>query len=208
MSAFLGKIHYWLFNKIQLHEKLIENITELAERNGYNSKAMLNESYSKYGTPVTGSLEDNIEHDNIHGWLQQRIISVESRLAYIVTELLRNNAVKKEDIADIFYQSGVDTMKKLEISGGSPQELFNLVFDYMLEGMPCDRVNEIIEDNENVIAWKTTRDLHKEYWDEAHGDVNNFNYFVDSWINGFLSASDTGYKYFREENDISTIKKL
>lgn len=208
MSAFLGKIHYWLFNKIQLHEKLIENITELAERNGYNSKAMLNESYSKYGTPVTGSLEDNIEHDNIHGWLQQRIISVESRLAYIVTELLRNNAVKKEDIADIFYQSGVDTMKKLEISGGSPQEFFNLVFDYMLEGMPCDRVNEIIEDNENVIAWKTTRDLHKEYWDEAHGDVNNFNYFVDSWINGFLSASDTGYKYFREENDISTIKKL
>lgn len=207
MSAFLGKIHYWLYNKIQLHEKLIEDIAELAKKNGYDSEAILNRSFFKYGYPITGSLEENIEHSNIHGWLQERIMSVESRLAYVVTELLNNNVIKKEEVSDIFYQNGVDIIKKLEISGGSPQDFFNLIFDYMLEGMPCDRVNEVVENDPNKIVWRTTRDLHKNYWEQASGDVSNFNYFVDAWINGFLSESCTGYKCTREENGIKSIGK-
>lgn len=207
MSAFLGKIHYWLYDKIKLHEKLIENVIEIAQRNGYNSEVLLSESYSKYGFPVTGLLENEIDHSNIHGWLQQKIKSVESRLAYVVTELLKNNVVKKEDVADIFYQNGVNIIKKLGINEGSPEDFFNLIFDYMLEGMPCDRVNEITKNSEIMIEWETTRDLHKAYWDEALGDVNNFYYFRDSWINGFLSASGTGYKYTRTHNGINTIRK-
>lgn len=207
MSAFLGKIHYWLYNKIQLHEKLIEDIAELAKERGYDSEALLNRSFLKYGHPITGSLEENIEHSNIHGWLQERIISVESRLAYVVTELLNNNVIKKEEVSDIFYQNGVSTMKKLEVSEGSPKDFFSLIFDYMLEGMPCDRVNEVIEDDENKIVWRTTSDLHKEHWEKVSGDVNNFNSFVDAWINGFLNESGTGYKYSREENGINIIGK-
>lgn len=207
MSAFLGKIHYWLYNKIKLHEKLIEEIADLAKDKGYNVEALLDESYSKYGFPVTGPLEDNIEHSNIHGWLQEKIAGVESRLAYMVTKLLQNNIVNKEEIADIFYESGARTMKTLEVNEGSPEEFFKLIFDYMLEGMPCDRVNEIVQNNENELVFKTTEDLHKAYWDAAEGDVRNFNYFVDSWINGFLSASSAGYLYLREDNGINVIKK-
>lgn len=208
MSAFLGKIHYWLYDKIKLHEKLIENVIELYERKGYNSEVLLSESYSKYGFPVTGLLENEIDHSNIHGWLQQKIKSVESRLAYVATELLNSDVVKKEEIADIFYESGVSIMKGLDINEGSPQDFFKLIFDYMLEGMPCDRVNEITENSENIITWKTTRDLHKDYWDEALGDINNYYYFRDSWIHGFLSASATGYKYTRTENGVNTIRKV
>lgn len=208
MSAFLGKIHYWLYDKIKLHEKLIENVVELAEKNGYNSEDLLNKSYSKYGFPVTGLLENKIEHSNIHGWLQKRIISVESRLAYVVTELLNNNIVKKEDIGYVSYENAVNIMKELGINEGSPEDLFKLIFDYMLEGMPCDRVNQIIENRETMIIWETTRDLHKAYWDEASGNINNYYYFRDSWINGFLSESGTGYKYTRTENGINTIRKV
>lgn len=207
MSAFLGKIHYWLYNKIKLHEKLIEDIAELAKKSGYDSEALLNRSFFKYGYPITGSLEENIEHSNIHGWLQERIISVESRLAYVVTELLNSNVIKKEEVSDIFYQNGVNAMKKLEVSGGSPKDFFSLIFDYMLEGMPCDRVNEVIEDDENKIVWRTTSDLHKDYWQQVSGDVNNFNCFVAAWIDGFLNESGTGYKYSREENGINVIGK-
>lgn len=207
MSAFLGKIHYWLYNKIQLHEELIENIAELAQKNGYDSNRLINESYSKYGFPIKGSLEDNIEHSNIHGWLQERITSVESRLAYVVTELLNNGVINKEDIKDIFYKNGVNSMKELGISEGTAEEFFNLIFDYMLEGMPCDRVNEVTENEQNKIVWKTTRDLHKAYWDEVHGEVNNFHYFVAAWIDGFLSESGSGYKYYREEDGTNIIRK-
>lgn len=43
-----------------------ESMTELAERNGYNSEALLSKSYSKYGFPVMCLLEDEIDHINIH----------------------------------------------------------------------------------------------------------------------------------------------
>lgn len=207
MSAFLGKIHYWLYDKIKLHEKLIENIVELAEKNDYKTESLINESYSKYGYPVTGSLENEIEHSNIHGWLQERIISVESRLAYVVTELLKNNAVKKEEVSDIFYKNGIDTINKLGINEGTPENFFNLIFDHMLEGMPCDRANEVTDSNEDLITWETTIDLHREYWDAVGGDFNNYHYFRTSWINGFLAGSGTGYVYTRTENGTNTIRR-
>ena len=34
MSLFLGKIHYWLFNKIRWFENLEENIIDLAKSEG------------------------------------------------------------------------------------------------------------------------------------------------------------------------------
>lgn len=43
----------------------------------------------------------------------------------------------------------------------------------MLEDMPCDRVNEVIEDNESKIVWITTKDIHKDYWQKVSGYVNN-----------------------------------
>lgn len=208
MSAFLGKIHYWLYNKILLHEKLIESVVELASSQGYNCEAMLKESFTKYGHPVTGDLEHNIEHSNIHGWLQERIISVEKRLAYIITELLKNNIVKSEDIAEIFQQNAIAAMKESGIKEGSPQDYFTLIFDNMLEGMPCDRVNEIIESNDSFISWKTTRCLHKDYWDEVGGDIGNFYYFRDAWINGFLNSSGAGYCYSRAEDGVNVIRRI
>ncbi|WP_026895689.1 hypothetical protein [Clostridiisalibacter paucivorans] len=208
MSAFLGKIHYWLYDKIQLHEKIIEEIIRISKNKGYNSDMMVKESYSRYGFPVRGVLENEIEHSNIHGWLQERIISVESRLAYVVNELLKNKIVKREELCEIFYENAAGTMKELGVNEGLPQDFFNLIFDYMLEGMPCDRVNEIIENNETMIQWKTIRDIHKQYWDAAGGDVNNFYSLRDAWINGFLEASGMEYKYTRTEEGINTIRQV
>ncbi|QNU67695.1 hypothetical protein EHE19_004280 [Ruminiclostridium herbifermentans] len=206
MSAFLGKIHYWLYDKIKLHEKLIEAIAELVQMKGYNSENLLSESHAKYGFPVTGSLENEIEHSNIHGWLQQRIISVETRLAYVVTDLLRDKILTKEEIAEVFYKNGANVMKQNGNKERTSEEMFKLIFDNMLEGMPCDRVSEVIESSETMIVWKTTIDIHKAYWDKVQGDVKNYYYFRDAWINGFLS--DTGYKYTSTENSINSIQRV
>lgn len=210
MSAFLGRIHYWLYNKIQLHEKLIAEVAALAKRKGYESgiDAIAQESHRKYGFPVTGVLEDEIEHSNIHGWLQERISSVEQRLAYVITEVLKSDLLNKDEIRELFKQNAAGIVRKSGINPGSPQDFFNLVFDYMLEGMPCDRVNEIIENNDNSISWKTTMCLHKDYWDETGGDINNFYDFRSAWINALLSESKSGYEYVRTNDAVSTIKRM
>ena len=36
MSAFLGPIHYWLYNKIQWHEDLLEQIYDLMKEKGHD----------------------------------------------------------------------------------------------------------------------------------------------------------------------------
>lgn len=67
MSAFLGKIHYWLYNKIQFHEALIEEVAKYSANKGFNAKELLEKSYLEFGYLVKGNLENEIEHSNIHG---------------------------------------------------------------------------------------------------------------------------------------------
>ncbi len=208
MSLFLGKIHYWLYDKILLHEKLIESVAALAEGKGYSCESLLIGSYAKYGAPETGALEDHINLSNIHGWLQERISSVEKRLAYVITELLKKEIVSGEEINQVFNQNGAAAVNNLDTKEGKPQDLYTLIFDHMLEGMPCDNVNQIQESTDEVMAWKTTRCLHKQHWDEAGGDVSNFYDYRDSWIRGFINASGTGFRYLRSPDGINTIRRI
>lgn len=207
MSLYLAKIHYWLYDKILLHERLIDSIEAFAKERGYSYGNLIIDSYGKFGAPVTGALEDNISLSNIHGWLQERIFSVEKRLAYVVTELLQKEIITMQQFEQIFYESGKEAMKSLEVKDVAPKDMFTRIFDHMLEGMPCDNVNQILESTDDAISWKTTRCLHKSHWGEVEGDITNFYRLRDSWIKGFLHASGVQYDYSRTEDGITTIRK-
>ncbi len=205
MSAFLGKIHYWLYNKIQLHENLIQEISLLSSDKGHNINNLISESIDRFGPKAEGDLEGQIDHGNIHGWLQERITSVESRLAYISTKAIDEKFLTTSEIAKVFYENGKKTMLKLNLLNPSIEEIYNSIYDYMLEGMPCDRVNEVLQSDEDKIVWNLKIDIHKKYWDAVIGDINNFNTFRVSWIEGFLS--DTNYKYSKLESGINQIER-
>ena len=49
MSLYLGKIHYWLFNKIVWFEGLEEEIITLAKNEGLNIENLSKEINNKYG---------------------------------------------------------------------------------------------------------------------------------------------------------------
>lgn len=207
MSLFLGKIHYWLYDKVLLHERLIGSIAVFAEEKGAPSESLLIDSYAKYGVPVTGDLEDNINHANIHGWLQERIFSVEKRLAYVVSELLKQGGVTEDELSELFRKNGAEVKPNSNDSAAKPQELFAKLFDHLLEGMPCDNVNRILESTDDAVFWETTRCLHQPHWEEVGGDVAVFYRLRDSWIKGFLSTSGTEYHYSRTSEGVHTIRK-
>ena len=72
MSAFLGPIHYWLYNKIQLQEELIRKIAEYGEKSGwavFSEKHLEEKTVNKDLRP----LNELIDVMNIHGWLQERV---------------------------------------------------------------------------------------------------------------------------------------
>ena len=68
MSAFLGPIHIWLFEKIKFQENLNKHLIEMAAVKGYN-KEKLAEVDSVCGVLEEGELADLIDGMNIHGWI-------------------------------------------------------------------------------------------------------------------------------------------
>lgn len=205
MSAFLGKIHYLLYNKIQLNEDLLEGILNFAEGKNIPIEEIKAGVYERYGYPERRALEGVIDQGNIHGWLQLKINSVEARTAAIVTELINNRGMDIKDIANIYFENGKNIMDSIGAGDFLPKDLFNLIYSYMLEGMPCDRINEVVSEDENEFLWKTTTCIHKKHWDKINGEVANFHALRDAWINGFLSSTE--YSYVRSEDGNNKITR-
>lgn len=67
MSLFLGKIHFWLFNKVLWFEGLEDEIIKLAQEEGLNVKKLSVEINNKYGQKTENkNLEEIIDTSNIH----------------------------------------------------------------------------------------------------------------------------------------------
>ncbi len=206
MSAFLGPIHYWLYNKILVGENMQKDILSFAENKGINTASLTIRVYEKYGKPDFSYLEDVIDEGNIHGWLQERINSLEYRLASIVTELLNKGEIKINELESIFRENGRKIYETSENKVDTASELFKVIFDNLVEGMPCDRVNDVEKDSDDEVIWLTTTCVHKKFWDDINGDVNNYYRLKDAWIEGFVNASKGNFIYERKENK-SYIKK-
>ena len=173
MSAFLGPIHYWVYNKILVGENIQKEVLEFAKNRGINVDSIKSKAYEKYGEPDYSNLEDVIDEGNIHGWLQGRIDSLEYRLASIVTDILKEN-IKIEEIKEVFKSNGKEVFENIEDKSLSADGLFKVIFDNLVEGMPCDRVNLVEEESDEKVVWITTTCVHKRFWDAVGGDVNNY----------------------------------
>lgn len=199
MSAFLGPIHYWVYNKILVGENIQKEVLEFAKNRGINVDSIKSKAYKKYGEPDYSNLEDVIDEGNIHGWLQGRIDSLEYRLASIVTDILKEN-IKIEEIKEVFKSNGKEVFQNVEDKSLSADGLFKVIFDNLVEGMPCDRVNLVEEESDEKVVWITTTCVHKRFWDAVGGDVNNYYMLKDGWIEGFVSSSPKNFVYQREDN--------
>ena len=199
MSAFLGPIHYWVYNKILVGENIQKEVLEFAKNRGINVDSIKSKAYEKYGEPDDSNLEDVIDEGNIHGWLQGRIDSLEYRLASIVTDILKEN-IKIEEIKEVFRSNGKEVFQNVEDKSLSADGLFKVIFDNLVEGMPCDRVNLVEEESDEKVVWITTTCVHKRFWDAVGGDVNNYYILKDGWIEGFVSSSPKNFVYQREDN--------
>lgn len=86
MSAFLGPIHFWLYNKIQFQESLIDELVRVATAQGWSDEDLAD----KYCSKDRRKLDKVIDESNIHGWLQSRIHDAEGRYAALVFDVAGN----------------------------------------------------------------------------------------------------------------------
>lgn len=182
MSAFLGPIHHWLFNKIRIQNTLTEEVIAYA----VNKYGNILEGIEKFGTIPTENLEDIIDGTNIHGWLQERVSVVENRLAFAVTEVLKKEEI--DNLKEIFFNIGNKLSTVSE--GANAREVYKLLNDTLLDGMPCDHANSIEEESADKVIYKRNLCVHEEYWVAVGGNIDNYYTLRGEFIKGMLK--DTG----------------
>ena len=189
MSAFLGPIHTWLYNKIKFQDELTKKIMDLVSQKGYEEE-LLSQLDNRYGRLEEGELADIIEESNIHGWLQDKITVVENCLAFFVTIVTDKHPERIVDINDAVYEFG----KEHAVTNGiSVKEVYGYLDNLLLNGMPCDRVNDITNEDENSITWNQTVDIHETYWKIINGNVEYYYAIRKSLIVGMLENSGIIY---------------
>ena len=210
MSLFLGKIHYWLFNKVLWFEGLEGEIIKLAKDKGIDVEKLEAEINSKYGAKTPNkNLEDMIDTSNIHGWLQEKIHSAEGRMASWTKVILENNEDYILDMRKVYEKQGVSAANeaKESLENINAETIFNSMNDYILDGMPCDRVNEVIDSSEESIMWKRRVCVHKDIWENEGISVDVFDELREHWINAFVNTMNNNYEYCKLEDSIQSIRK-
>jgi hypothetical protein len=80
-------------------------------------------------------------------------------------------------------------------------EIYKAINDYLLEGMPCDRVNFVTENSDDKLQWKTTECLHRGYWREAGADIDTLYKLRFAWIESFVISSNPEFQYIHNNGD-------
>lgn len=211
MSLFLGKIHYWLFNKILWFEGLEKEVINLAKSEKLDIEALSKEINQKYGEMLPNKpLEEMIDTSNIHGWLQERIQSAEGRMSAWIFKIIDNNKDALNKIESVYINQGIKAGNEVKEEFGklgSAEDIYNKINDYILDGMPCDRVNELITSDDNMVKWKRTICVHKDIWEKEDIDVSIFYNLRSLWIKSFVNTINSQFKYTEGEDDTFTIEK-
>lgn len=205
MSLYLGKIHYWLFNKIMWFEDLTDILIRLAEDENINVTEKLSEINSLCGEKLPKKpLEELIDTSNIHGWLQGEIHSSERRLASWVKVLI-DNGVSMNKIEEVFTTQGIKAGTEVKETKGvlnSACDIYTAVNDYLLDGMPCDRVDVVTDSTEDLVKWSKRICVHKPIWDEIGADVNIFYDLRNAWTKAFVNEINSDFNYEGNETYI------
>lgn len=209
MSLYLGKIHYWLFNKMKWFEVLEKDIIVIAKSEGLDVLGLSEEINNQYGEMLPNlPLEDVIDVSNIHGWLQRKIHSAEGRMAAWTKVVLETDKGKVK-LEKIYIFQGVKAANEVKNNGkelSTAVEIYSSINDYILDGMPCDRVNEIIRSDDFKVQWKRRICVHSDIWEKEGVDVKVFYELRTLWIKAFVTAINSDFHYDEKEDNTMVVE--
>lgn len=208
MSEFLAPIHYWLYKKIRLvmeREQLIyEKALDLC---GSTAEELRAQVWQTYGEPLPDAdLEQLIDHDNIHGWLQRQINLAESREAAFIKELLDIcGQTADEIIYEAFYEHGLHCGENAKLQQmyelNRADGIYKALNDYYLNGMPCDQEDVLVENTDNQVIWENIVCLQESNWKRTGVDYKTMKACYQRWWAGFVAGANSIFS-FRQTQDI------
>lgn len=195
MSAFLAPIHFWMYDKILIAQKLTFAVEEK-----FLNKEERDEAKSLFPALISEDLEEVIDQSNIHSWLHTAVSNVEIRFAYVVKKLL-DKGISLEDIKKVAFEYGT-TFPKYDIS--SLKDAYELLMDTLLDGLPCDVSISVIREEENELEFVLYNDIHKQYFNEFDMEVSVYHELREAFVNGLFEKYSLKYKNITDSNKLIT----
>ena len=137
-----------------------------------------------------GNLEE-IVNGSIHEWLLERVGLVELRLAYVLSSILKEDASHIDEIEKVAYEFGA---KQACEPGVSVRFAYNYLDDKLINGMPCDRVIDLVSENAKRIVFEQYEDVHAQYLDVFECEHEAYYKVRFALIKGLLSKSGIEFR--------------
>lgn len=208
MSLVLGPIHHWMYGKIKTTEAR-ESAIVSAFKTKYGAEAdkILEQVYKKYPKSIANKpLEELLANKPIHQGIQSLIIEAETREAAMIASF----CAKFKDAATIAAEAarkhgiscGKEAIKNKGLTPadcGSTAKAFEVMGEYLCDGMPCDRGAQVVSESEKSTSWDHESCVHEPYWKEAGADFLTMCNIVNEWIAGFGEGINSHIRYKREK---------
>lgn len=200
MSKFLAPIHFWLFNKIEIHEDLEKDLEEgFKAKYGDDVTNIIESNIEKYGDRIPDKkLDDIIDQSNIHGWLQETIAKAETRQASILADLIKEYGDEAIDLARSIHKDHAvknASIVKATRSVDTAEDIYKTINDYFLDGMPCDSAGNVTRSEADLLEASSNNCLHINYWDMAGLDADLMYDLRKEWTEKFVSELNPNFIY-------------
>lgn len=202
MSAFLAPVHYWLYNKIRGVIEREQFIFKAAENLcGGAAEEARSQAWQSYGEPLPETdLQEQIDHSNIHGWLQRQINVAESREAAFIQALVDNCGDAAIDVAQTaFREHGVHAARHADAQGkyetSTAPGIYKAINDYYLNGMPCDQADAILDSTSDKLVWESAGCPQEPNWKRVGADGKIMKKLYNEWLAAFVNILNPGFAF-------------
>lgn len=184
MKEKLAPIHFMQHNRIKIQENLEIFLIDM-----FSLEDLDRDLTSLHGERTSDeSLENQIDHDNIHGWLESHVIGNEKRLAGLARKIVETSDVEALTLAYGEYGRRVGESLKGNIQFTNGQELYGYLNALLLDGMPCDKISVLVESDQSHLIWHNVRDIHGSYFEEQGLQGNLFYILRQAFMRSFLGT--------------------
>lgn len=194
MSAFLGPIHYIMYEKIQNTEALTQEILRAA---GESETALA----AHCPPPARGDLQKIIDTTNIHGWLSREVSAAETRLGLAAAALTEDKPTQRKVLLEIGKEQGSRAGESLPAAAGCGA-LYRGMSSFWLDGMPCDGGVSVQSEDEDQALWSLSPAVHAPF-------IPDLSLYFDlraAWMEGFTEnkaavltrLNDTTFQLMKE----------
>jgi hypothetical protein len=183
----IGPIHFWLYKKIQFQEFVVQTLYKIED---ISTEVNVNE-----GALPLGKMEDLIDTENIHAWLQEHINIVEKRLAYTTSTLINKGYTINQILECIVDNIKIDSEK-----AETAIEAYTLLDKYLLNGRPCDDINKVTIETDNKLSYIETKQIHNEFWILNNSDSSNY-YLIRKTISDIILSNTKFILAINEKNE-------